>query len=64
MITEQLIGKFARLRIELIDARARRIGARHLERLMDELSETRLILAELMAPSDEQTGDSQFMIER
>jgi hypothetical protein len=58
---EQLIGKFARLRMELIEARGRRVESSHLERLMDELADTRRLIAGLRGV-DEQTGDSVFVL--
>jgi hypothetical protein len=62
MTKEQLIGKFARLRAELVDAHARRLDPSHLERLMDELTETRRLVAEFDGHGDEQTGDSAFKL--
>ena len=62
MTKEQLIGKFARLRAELVDAHARRLDQSHLERLTDELGETRRLLAEFDGHGDEQTGDSAFKL--
>ena len=56
---EQLIGKFARLRGELIEAHARRRDPSYIERLIDDLADTRRALADGQA-HDEQTGDSAF----
>jgi hypothetical protein len=56
-----LVGKFARLRAELVEAHSRRRDAKLMERLMDDLAETRREIAQLQS-SDEQTGDSGFTL--
>jgi hypothetical protein len=54
-----LLGKFARLRGELVKAHASRVDPSYIERLIEDLAETRRALVEGQA-HDEQTGDSAF----
>ena len=63
MNREQLAGKFLRLRAELLQALNLREEFGHIERLVGELAETRRLAAALRRP-DEQTGDSDFTLER
>ena len=59
MTREQLLGKFARLRGELVKAYASQVDPSYIERLIDDLAETRRALLDGHA-HDEQTGDSAF----
>lgn len=61
MTLDQLAGKFARLQTELTEARSRRGGSSHVERLIDELAATRREVSQLQA-CDEQSGDSAFVL--
>ena len=63
MTNDELKGKFERLRCEFIVAQAAKGDPNKLARLVDELADTRrLIVGKLDLPSDEQTGDSQFLV--
>lgn len=59
---DQLIGKFERLRAELLAAKATKKDPVLLERLVDELAATRRCLVELIGSEDEQSN-SRFHID-
>lgn len=60
--TDQLTGKFARLRAELVEAKARRADPDIIGRMVDELAATRRLIESKSKGPDEQTGDSQFLV--